>query len=96
MSVNKTSEVHRFHACWIFDSHKKKKPRNDEVFKILSIVREVYLNGYSVPEIGPCLFGHSLILKMIFLDLRYFEITELATLKCVWHSRHGYRQNYLK
>jgi len=66
------------------------------VFKILSTVREIYLNGYCVPEIGSGLFGRLLILQMIFLDMRYFEITEPATFKCVWHSRYDYRQKYLK
>jgi hypothetical protein len=43
--------------------------------------REINLNGYCVPEIGPGLFGRLLILQMVFLDMKYFEITEPATFK---------------
>jgi len=66
------------------------------VFKILSIVREIHLKRYWVPEIVPGLFGSLLILQVICLDIKYFEITEPATFKYIWLSRHDYRQKYSK
>jgi len=44
-------------------------PLNDDVFKMLSIVREIYLKGYCLPEIGPGLFVRLLILQLICLDI---------------------------